>query len=135
MIKKYSKVLLVLVAFFVSLVNVNAVEFTADELADSLKETNPDATYVYVIGEYVFTSEHILTTQDVMLAARSIKVSDRTGETNRDDIYAEMAMWQLDCLFDEDYNISGLKEAVNVFDSKMEAPEKFDVSYISFECA
>ena len=70
--KKYSKILLTLFfAFFASINVVSAKEMTIEEFGKLFNETNPDASYVYVIGEYAFTSKHILTTQAAMIAART----------------------------------------------------------------
>ena len=79
MIQKYNKILLVILLFFILLffafvTKVDAKEVTLNELAEKVKEVEPNASYLYVIGEYAFTSEHLLTTQDVMLAARTIQV-------------------------------------------------------------
>ena len=51
--------------------------------------------YLYMIGNYVFTQGHNLTTQDIMLAARSIQ-SENTGETNAEQIYKDMAIYLLE---------------------------------------
>ena len=118
MIKKYNKILFTTLLFFlllscVFITTVSAKEVTLDELAEKVKEVKPDATYVYIIGEYAFTSEHILTTQDTMLAARSIAVSANSGEINSDPIYNEMSMTYLTGTYDNDGNLSGLQYASN----------------------
>ena len=89
--KKYSKILLTLFfAFFASINVVSAKEMTIEEFGKLFNETNPDASYVYVIGEYAFTSKHILTTQDAMIAARTIKLAENSGATAKDPIYGAM---------------------------------------------
>ncbi len=133
MIKKYSKYLLTaLFAFFVSLTGTSARELTIDELGNFVKEIEPDATYVYVIGEYVFTSEHILTTQDTMLAARSIKATDNSGDTKNDPIYNEMTIAYLEGVFDNDWNLIGLDYVKNVVGTSPE-PEIYDVKYVDYK--
>ena len=130
MIKKYSKIiLLTLLLFFVFITTVNAKEVTLDELAQEVKEFEPNATYVYVIGEYAFTSTHILTTQDVMLAARSIEVSENSGSTNEDPIYNEMTIGYFECTYDDEWNINGLEYVTNLVGTTA-AKEKYEINYI-----
>jgi len=82
MIKKYSKLfVLFLCAFFVGITPSFAREMTLDELEEELKEISPRASYIYVIGEYAFSSTHTFTREDSMLAARSISVVDKDGKT------------------------------------------------------
>ena len=84
MVKKYSKILMtILCTFFVALASSSALEFTLDELTEQVKKVNEDATYVYVIGEYAFTSGHQLTTEDIMYAARSIKLTKLKMQKNK----------------------------------------------------
>ena len=132
MIKKYSKIiLLTLLLFFVFITTVNAKEVTLDELAEEIKEFEPNATYVYVIGEYAFTSSHILTTQDIMLAARSIEVSENSGSTNKDPIYNEMTIGYFECKYDDDWNINGLEYVTNLVGTTP-AKEKYVINYIDY---
>ena len=57
--------------------NVYAREIkSVEELGKLIVRENPNAESAYVIGDYVFTTNHRLTIQDVMLAARSIKAED-----------------------------------------------------------
>ena len=130
MIKKYSKILMtILCAFFFAVTSSSALEFTLDELTEQVKKINADATYVYVIGEYVFTSGHELTTEDIMYAARSIKI-DETKDAKK-----QMAITLLEGIFDEDtldlVGLEYIKEVVG------EAGEKstYDISYIDYEGA
>lgn len=92
--KKYGKALIIgIVTFFVSISVAYAKESVA--LKDLLKEAekiNSNATDVYIIGDYAFTSGHDLTSQDIMLSARSINVGGKTGKTNTGDVYKEMVM-------------------------------------------
>ena len=98
MIKKCGKLLFAsLSAFFIGLFSANAAELNLEELADAVKEIEPNATYVYVIGEYAFTSEHLLTTQDVMVAARSIAVDENS---TAEELYNAMTIVLLDGTFD-----------------------------------
>ena len=79
--KKYSKLfLLTIMTFFVSIGITTAKEVTLETIGEEIDKVNNGTDYVYIIGKYAFTQKHALTTQDVMLAARSIEVEDTTGE-------------------------------------------------------
>ncbi len=91
--KKFGKMtLLALCTFLASMVPTFARELTMKEFVKEVEDRQPNAGYVYIIGEYIFTSNHELTVQDVMFAAKSIKVTDENGKTNQDDIYGEMTI-------------------------------------------
>ena len=135
MIKKYSKILItVLFAFLISLIianPVNAKEITLTELTEMIKDYNPKATYAYVIGEYVFTSGGLLTTQDVMLAARSIEVTDIDGTTNKDKIYNEMTIAYYEGVFDSNWNLTGFKFVENIVGTT-QPKTTFDIKHIDY---
>ena len=116
MIKKYSKLfVLFLCAFFVGITPSFAREMTLDELEEELKEISPRASYIYVIGEYAFSSTHTFTREDSMLAARSISVVDKDGKTNEDPIYDEMTAFHYDRTVGADGRPNGLKYTTNLF--------------------
>ena len=74
---------------------VFAKKFTIDELGKKVLENHPKVNYVYIIGEYAFTSDHELTTQDTMLSARSINADSKEGMTNTENIYKKMAIYKI----------------------------------------
>ncbi len=91
--KKFGKMtLLALCTFLASMLPTFARELTMKEFVKEVEDRQPNAGYVYIIGEYIFTSNHELTVQDVMFAAKSITVTDVNGKTNQDDIYGEMTI-------------------------------------------
>ena len=91
--KKYSKYLLLfIITFIIAILPVSAREMTIQELGEYIAEKNEDASFFYLIGEYAYTSEYILDTQDMMLAARSIKVADG-GDKKSDPIYGKMTIF------------------------------------------
>ncbi len=133
MIKKYSKLfVLFLCAFFVGITPSFAREMTLDELEEELKEISPRASYIYVIGEYAFSSTHTFTREDSMLAARSISVVDKDGKTNEDPIYDEMTAFHYDRTVGADGRPNGLKYTTNLF-GKTKAPEKLNIKYIDYK--
>ncbi len=99
---KWKKILiLATIIFFSSITPTYAREMSFSELGNELKmakwgdDRDSAAEYAYLIGSYVFTSNHILRTQDMMLAARSVDPSD-PGKLNTDSIYQKMSIILLD---------------------------------------
>jgi hypothetical protein len=132
--KKCNKILLALIFMFLCLITtVSAKEITLEELAKEVKVIEPDTTYVYIIGEYAFTSEFgNLTTQDVMLASRTIEVSENSGKTNSDAIYNEMAIVNLESTYDDNWEINGFEYSGNIVGTASQK-EKYDVKYIDYK--
>ncbi len=82
--KRLNKILLaVFLAFFVSNINTNAKKMTYQELGQEVLSKEQYAGFVYVVGEYAFTSRYQgFNIQDVMLAsANSITVDDINSDT------------------------------------------------------
>ena len=135
MIKKCSKILItILFVFLVSLIatsSVNAKEMTLDELSEAIMDYNSNTADFYMIGEYVFTSERRLTIEDIMLAARSINVTDTDGETNKDEIYGEMSITYFEGIHDEDGNLTGFEYVKRIAGTK-EPGRVFDIKYIDY---
>lgn len=128
MIKKCNKILVALIFMLLLLMTtVNATEMTLDELTNKIKVLEPNATYLYIIGEHVFTSEHEITTQDIMIAARTIKVSESTDATE----YDQMTIYNLDPIYDDDYNLIGFKHAKNIVGTSL-PKEKYEIKYIDY---
>ena len=119
------------IAIFASISTCFAKELTLDEVSDEVLKVDENAGYYYNIGQYVFTSNHILTLEDVMLAARTIVVSLNSGGTNSDAIYKEMATFQFDAKYDEDFNIIGF-EYIDNFTGEVTPDDKLDVCYINY---
>lgn len=134
MIKKYSKLLLVfLCAFFIAMTPSFAREMDLNELNDLVDETldySDDVSGIYIIGEYAFTSEWVLTTQDTMLAARSIKAVS-TGKTNKDGIYGEMTIHSYTRTTDSKYNYNGFSKDPNLV-GLTPTEDKVNIKYIDY---
>ncbi len=92
--KSYKLLVSFIFLFIFSLTSVNAKKMTVRELG-TLIENDYHGYYAYIIGEYAFTSEHILKTQDIMLASRSINVTDISGQVASDAIYDEMTIYYI----------------------------------------
>ena len=129
MIKKCSKVLFtILCTFFISLTVTHAKELTLSELADEVLEVEPNATSIFVIGQHVFTSEHLLTTQDTMLAARTIKT---TVNSAGQEIYDEMTISYFEGTYDSDWNVTGFEFYKNLV-GKTTAKSSYDICYVDY---
>ena len=131
MIKKYSKLLLALICCFIGINSVFAREMTLDELEQELKKISPRASYIYVIGEYAFSSTHTFTREDNLLAARSIVVNDKDGVTNEHPIYNEMTIFHYDRTVGADGRPNGLKYVTNLVGTS-KAPSKLNIKYIDY---
>lgn len=92
--KKYGKALMIGIVTFCASISVAYAKekVTVKELLDEAVEISPTAKDVYIVGDYAFTSSHPMTSQDIMLAARSIDVEGKTGKTNTGEVYPEMVV-------------------------------------------
>lgn len=124
--KKYGKFIILAVAtFFSSILPCFAKQMTIDDLEAELKEKVPDAGYVYIIGEYAFTSEHTIDLTDIVLASDSINnKGDKTDKT-------QVNIYQLIRKYDGDYNAIGLEKTTNVIGTGV-LPQTFDIRYIDY---
>ncbi len=131
--KKYAKYLLLLVITFITaILPVNAKEMTLKELATSIETKNEDADFFYLIGEYAYSSEYILDTQDIMLAARSIKVAD-DGDKKSDTIFGKMTIFVIERTYDG-MTPTGWEVATNyVGTDTITMNTTIDVKYVDYE--
>lgn len=99
--KKFSNIVIFIFVFFiVSIVPAYAKEMTLDELGEKIEAKG--GNYAFIIGDYVFTSEHGgITTQDIMLASRSINI-EREEEKSKDDKYKAMTIYEIRQRFEDD---------------------------------
>lgn len=98
--KRFKLLITGLLAFLTVSLNVFAREMKIDDLSKEIEKVNADAQSAYIIGDYVFTTGHPLSTQDIMLAARSIDVKDKNGKTESDNIYGEMTIHEIIKVYD-----------------------------------
>lgn len=133
--KKYSKFLVfTILCLFGVITNGYATELSAEEFAEEVLKVNPDATYVYVVGKYAYTSdpEYSLKIQDLMLAARSIQVTPDAGEVKSDPIFNQMAAWLFDgILDDETFDVTGFEYTSNLVGTTTPA-DILDIEYIDY---
>ncbi len=135
--RKYGRLLIIgIVTFFASIIPVFAKEFTVEQLEKEVEKNHPDAVDIYVIGKYAFTTDHTITSQDIMLASRSIDVVDKTGETNKDNVYQEMVMQHINRKMDingkyDSWTIVNPK--IGKTEKKLDNNDKLDIRYIDYE--
>jgi len=133
--KRGSKILIaILFGFLIPLIATGTVQAKAmnmDELTEAIIEYNPDVTDMYIIGDYAFTSEHRLTLEDIMLAARSINVLDTEGRTDSAPVYGEMSILHYAGTYDADWNLTGFKYEKHLA-GKTEAASSYDIKYIDY---
>lgn len=120
---------IILAAFFFSISSCFALEMTLDELGEKI-EGKSTSYYAYIIGNYAFPGDHVLTMQDVMLAARTIDVTDQTGWSNEDDVYNEMTVAKIQAIYNDDDEITGWEVKNNLVGTSALNANKVDVDYI-----
>ena len=135
MIKKYSKLFLVAIAsFFISSISSNALKLSLDDLEKQLEQREGDIESVYVIGNYVFTSDYYgeMDLPDFMLAARSIDLTGKDGAVKDTAAYNAMTVFQLNRPMDDDGNRTQLVTTSNLVGSE-QLPTTLDISYIDYD--
>ena len=125
-----------LVAFFLSITPAYARQMTLEELGKEVEAKESTAEYVYVVGQYAFTSKHKLTAQDLMVAAKSIQgITPEDGKTNDKPVYGKMAVYKI-ARKSENFTYTGWetpttalgKEKLDLSDSK-----SVDIRYIDYQ--
>ena len=141
--KKYKLFVFAIAIAIMSVITVNAREMTISELGqeaiDQYKESDQDVGYIYVIGEYAFTSQYDIKTEDIMLAAKSINLNGQTpvkfveDSTELSDAYKKMVINTIRAKVDDDFNISGweISDAA-VGTANLVAENKFNIRYIDY---
>lgn len=133
MIKKISRYLLLVICCFIGTVSVSAREVSERELAELIHELRPEANYVYIVGEYVFSSNHKFTREDNLLATRSIKIDKDDGEIAGKPIYDKMTIYRYTFEMNEDFeqDLDSFKWDANMT-GKTPHPDKFNIRYIDY---
>ena len=136
MIKNFSRIAIFtfIALFFLLVTPAFAKTVTLDELGKVVDETvdyEPD--YIYVIGNYVFTQDWELSTQDVMLAARSIQMNKEYDGEDKDTALGEMTIYQLNReLIDYEPTGKWLVSENLVGSSKLDEDAKLNIRYIDY---
>lgn len=143
MLKNIKKIIVMALILIAMLLLTNAVcarEISnTEELGKAIQEVNPNAESAYIIGNYVFTTARKLTVQDVMLAARSIKLTENAEQQEKIDSqpsYGEMTIHKVEAEYAEDGTINKWKIADNLLgDTTLEIDEtkKLDIRYIDYK--
>ena len=122
--------------FFIVSVPVLARELTLTELGKEIDERVPDAYTAYIVGNYVFTSAHTLTTQDLMLASRTIKLAPEDGLIDTTPSYQKMSIQRITKKTDENADPIGWEideNSLGTTELKLDADNKIDVIYIDYD--
>ena len=145
MVKKFSKIfVIILIALLtitmaptfakqVTLDGKDNISKIGDEVKIVCKDEEP--SYIFIIGKYGFTSNWEVKLQDIMLASRSIEVTEgnKTGKTDKDGIYDEMAIQVVTRTFDETTGeFTDTWEVDNNQVGTAALAEKFDLEYIDY---
>ncbi len=129
--KRITIFIFALVALFISLNTIQAKEVKLSDLNDLLSD---DVNSAYIIGEYLFTSKHTLTLEDIMLSARSIDVKDKTGKTDSDSVYNEMSVIGISKSYLNDDDMEGYWEYDNNVSgtTKIDSDTKLNIKYVDY---
>ncbi len=134
MTKKYGKLLVVaLISFFISISAGYAKEMSLTAIGNEINNRHGgDATWAYIIGKYVFTSQYedngkSIDIQDVMLAARSINVD---SSVDGKDLFNKMTIYYIS-LSDEGKWVKGNDNGIWLGETPF--PEQFDIKYIDYD--
>lgn len=129
---KIKYILALIIMNFVGIIgSVNAVNITSDELGDAIESINPDATFAYIIGKYVYTDEMVMSTKDIMLGTLSIDITDKDGTTNKDSIYDEMRILYAEWIGtdEEGHSKWNIKNYIGTGD----IPTSYDLRYVDYQ--
>ena len=121
--KKYVKLFIFAsFTFFISSVSVFAREMTIEELGDEASKIHADAGYVYVLGEYAFTSNYDIKQEALIIAATSVKLKDPTD-------LSQANIYQIVRKRNAQFKPIGWEKSDNVL-GKQEMPAKVNVKYV-----
>ncbi len=136
MIKKFSRIAIFtfITLFFLLVTPAFAKTVTLDELGKIVDETvgyEPD--YIYVIGNYIFAQDWDLSTQDVMLAARSIQMNNEFDGENKDTALGEMTIYRINREI-VNYEPTGkwLIDENFIGSTELKEDDKLDIRYIDY---
>ncbi len=123
--KKNGKLItLALFTFLMGSVPAFAREMTLSELGEEASKIQKDAGYVYIIGDYAFTSKFNIKTEDIMLASSTIKPENPTDSS-------KMVINQITRTYNDSYEPTGWAKGTNALGTA-ELPTKVNVRYIDY---
>ncbi len=134
--KKYTKLFIfTILTCFLTIISTNAKQVNLDELGKEIDKVASNASSAYIIGDYVFTSQHNLTTQDLMLAARSISLNAEDGLINTTPSYGKMTIQRIVRKYDDNADPIGWKVKANALGTaelKLSNTDKINIKYIDY---
>ncbi len=93
--KTYKLFVITFMAFFMSVLSVNAKKMTPAEIGELAIEDGYNPRFIYVIGKYAYTSDYKFNIQDIILAAAdSIEVE--VNENNFNEVLDSMTIYAID---------------------------------------
>lgn len=118
-----------IVAFMALTIDVKALEVTQSELGKVIDPVDNSSSFGYIVGKYIFTGSHKISTKDIMVGALSIDIEDSDGKTEKDDIYDKMRIYYIE--YDTTENDVSKWKIKNYIGSG-EIPETFDIEYVNY---
>ncbi len=121
--RKYVRLFtLALFTFLLSSMSVSAREMTIEELGEEASKIQSDAGYVYILGEYAFTSNYTIHQEDIIIASSSLNIENPTD-------LSQAVIYQIVRQRDDNYQPTGWQAGTNVLGNK-KLPEKVNVKWI-----
>ncbi len=131
--KKRTKIFLFTLLSILSISSVNARQMDINELGNRAKDLKKDnINYIYVIGEYAFTSAYKLTTEDIMNASRSIHLDTEYNGSNQKEVLSKMNIQQVGPKI-QNWQITGWEVRDNIVGkTKLNPNEKINIRFIDY---
>ena len=86
--KKIKTIIVSIVAFFIFMATGSAKQMTLATLGTEIEKTVGETSWAYVIGDYVFTAQHVLTIPDIIVASDSLNLPpEDEDKPERDNIF------------------------------------------------
>ena len=131
--KSFNLLFLIMISFFISILPSKALDVDIKTIGEAIDQVSPTTQSVYVIGSYIFTTEHTLTTQDMMLTAKSIKLKDTVGKTNQDNVYNEMTIFKLSREYNDQDEATGNWIIEKSYIGSAEFPSTLTIRYVDYK--
>ncbi len=127
---------LILVAFFISIVSVNAKEMNVNSLGEEALAYDENAGYIFVVGKYAYTSNYQdFKIQDIMLASADSIILDKENVTNIKDLLSSMTIYRIERIYDDNFQAIGWKLDSNEIGNGTafgDGTTEVDIRYINY---
>ncbi len=125
------------IVFLIGIINAFAKEYDLQTVGELVLQENPEAESFYVVGKYIFTMSYVeknnLNTEDFMLAAHSINISETDKKVRGTEAYKKMSVYQILAHTDSYGDVTDWYVGANLIgENKINNATKFEVEYIDY---